>query len=57
VGNCAGHQRQFVQRNRHQRSGGKSGGKSSLTDYGKKIVEKFKTAEEYFMKFSEDEIF
>jgi molybdate transport repressor ModE-like protein len=38
-------------------AGGKSGGKSSLTDYGKKIVEKFKTAEEYFMKFSEDEIF
>ena len=33
------------------------GGKSSLTEYGKKIVKKFKTAEECFMKFSEDEMF
>ncbi|WP_404986343.1 winged helix-turn-helix domain-containing protein [Chryseobacterium sp. M5] len=38
-------------------AGGKSGGKSSLTEYGKKIVEKFKTVEECFMKFSENEIF
>ena len=38
-------------------AGGKSGGKSSLTEYGKKIVKKFKTAEECFMKFSEDEMF
>ena len=36
--------------------GGKTGGKSSLTDYGKLIVEKFKTAEECFIKFSQDEI-
>ena len=36
--------------------GGKAGGKSSLTDYGKLIVQKFKTAEECFIKFSQDEI-
>ncbi|WP_435523856.1 winged helix-turn-helix domain-containing protein [Chryseobacterium indoltheticum] len=36
--------------------GGKTGGKSSLTDYGKLIVEKFKTAEECFIKFSQDKI-
>lgn len=37
-------------------AGGKSGGKSSLTEYGKLIVEKFKMAEECFLKFSEDKI-
>lgn len=37
-------------------AGGKSGGQSLLTDYGKLIVEKFKTAEDYFEKFSEEEI-
>jgi len=36
--------------------GGKTGGKSSLTDYGKLIVDKFKTAEECFIKFSHNEI-
>jgi len=36
--------------------GGKSGGKSSLTGYGRKILQKFKIAEEGFMKFSQEEI-
>lgn len=36
--------------------GGKSGGKSSLTVYGRKILQKFKIAEEGFMKFSQEEI-
>ncbi|MDR3025067.1 MULTISPECIES: winged helix-turn-helix domain-containing protein [unclassified Chryseobacterium] len=36
--------------------GGKSGGQSQLTDYGKLIVEKFKTAEESFLKFSKETI-
>ncbi|MCJ8154561.1 LysR family transcriptional regulator [Chryseobacterium sp. SSA4.19] len=37
-------------------AGGKSGGQSFLTDYGKLIVEKFKTAEDYFTQFSEEKI-
>ena len=37
-------------------AGGRSGGQSSLTDYGNLIVEKFKTAEESFIKFSQEEI-
>ncbi|MFV0304195.1 MAG: winged helix-turn-helix domain-containing protein [Moheibacter sp.] len=36
--------------------GGKSGGKSTLTEHGKLIVEKFKTAEALFRKFSEEDI-
>ncbi|WP_336703244.1 molybdenum transporter [Chryseobacterium indologenes] len=36
--------------------GGKSGGQSLLTDYGKRVVEKFMTAEESFMKFSKETI-
>ena len=36
-------------------AGGKAGGKSSLTEYGKLIVQKFKTIEECFFKFSQDE--
>lgn len=36
--------------------GGKSGGKSSLTEYGRKIVQKFKIAEVCFLKFSQEEI-
>ncbi|WP_419867997.1 winged helix-turn-helix domain-containing protein [Chryseobacterium sp. CT-SW4] len=36
-------------------AGGKSGGESKLTDYGKKIVEKFKATQECFNKFSQNE--
>ncbi len=36
--------------------GGKTGGQSSLSAYGKLIVEKFRTAEECFMKFSQEGI-
>ncbi|MEG0925240.1 MULTISPECIES: winged helix-turn-helix domain-containing protein [Chryseobacterium] len=38
-----------------KKAGGKAGGESCLTEYGKNIVEEFKTVEEHFQKFSKDE--